>query len=163
MPDLCHQWGSTPVHNFATSGYCAWQVVNNYEFTAHTVKPKPGTQAWLFCWLGINDLMIGQRPEDVHFNLKRLWGASRSEGFKVAAFTITRGGGFTPQNGLLDKWATLNNLILSTPSLYDGLCRPDLLFPCPTNPQYFVDGIHPTTLGARYIAMRITCEMLHCW
>jgi len=161
MPKVSSVWSNAFVLNFAVSGQRTSDAVARYPTTVHTIKLTPNQKGWVFVWLGINDLI--NRDDDAYENLKTLWRLAREDGFKVAAFTTTRGGAFTPETGLYQKWVDLNTRILSDPSKYDAICRPDLLFPVPVNPTYFLDGIHPTPLGAEMLAGWIANSMDGAW
>ena len=163
MPAISLTWAGSEVHNYAVSGQTSGDVVVNYFETAHQVRPKTTNDtAWLLVWVGFNDLATGKTAAEVYANLRLLWNLGRNDGFKVAAFTITRGGAFTEENGLFQEWQELNSLIIKE-QLYDALCRPDMLFPSPMDPLYFLDGIHPTPLGAEVIAGWIASSMANYW
>jgi len=160
MHTVSSNWSNAIVKNYAVSGLRTTEALTNLTTILENNKLKPGQKGYVFVWLGINDF-----PDTgvTYNNLKAIWCQARSNGFKVAAFTITRGGGFTPENGWYQKWDALNNQILSDPSLYDALCRPDKLFPVPVDPAYFLDGIHPTPLGAQMIAKWTATNMEGHW
>jgi len=164
MPLYSTVWSNSVIHNFALSGQGSKQALSRYATTVHTVRPsQPNETGWLFAWLGITEITTNRDSSFIYDNLKQLWQLARADGFKVAAFTTTRGGGWTPENGMYQQWELVNNLILSDPTLYDALCRPDVLFPAPVDPLYFMDGIHPTPLGAHLVAQWITQNMDGHW
>jgi lysophospholipase L1-like esterase len=163
MTNYSAVWGNSLVYNFAVSGQGSAEALSAYTDTAHTVRPSNANEkGWLFVWIGLNDVG-GKTPSEIYFNLKAIWQLGRADGFSVAAFTITRGGAYTPENGLFQQWDELNSLILSDKTPYDALCRPDVLFPAPVDPLYFIDGIHPTPLGAQKIAEWIAQTMDPLW
>ena len=160
MPSVSPKWSNAVVLNFALSGQRTVDAVANYATTVHTKKLAPNEKGWAFIWLGLNDFPY---TDESYENLKSLWRMARADGYKVVAFTTTRGGAFTPENGWYQKWVEYNQRILSDPSLYDAICRPDLLFPVPVDPKYFLDGVHATPLGAQMIAAWINSSMEGNW
>ena len=163
MTNYSPVWSDSIVHNFAMVGQGIDLALSRYATTVHAVRPLHANErGWLFVWLGLNDVG-GKTPATIYNDLQTLWQMARADGFNVAAFTITRGGAYTPENGLYQQWDALNSLILSDQTQYNALCRPDILFPAPVDPLYFIDGVNPTPLGAQKIAEWIAQTMDPIW
>jgi hypothetical protein len=109
-----------------------------------------GSDGWLLVMAGHNDLYYGRTPAQAYIDLKTIWAAARTAGYKVIATTVlwsTDTGGY----GGTDV-ATLNTSILSDTALYDYVLRPDQWFVDTTDTTLFPDGTHKTALANRIFA-----------
>lgn len=142
----------SPTTNFARDGYTSGDVLNLID--AGSFNSNPGAEVICFVWVGINDLLAGAMPAAVYTNLQSIWSALRNLNYKVVAFLTGIAGGVTPQNV-----AQLDALILSDPTRYDAIVRPDSVLPitpmADVNRLWYLDGVHPNAAGNALIASAI--------
>ena len=147
-------FGKATVSNYALGGDTANNMVGEYATQGQTKRPtNNGDEGWFFLMAGTNDIGGWSFPAaDIYDDLKAIWASARADRFKVVAFTILPSGIFTPAQEAIRK--SLNTLILSDPSLYDFVIRPDIVLPDPTNATDYeqVFQLHPTADGSRRIA-----------
>ena len=155
MPSVSLVWDSLLRFNYAVGGYTTSQMVADYATTAHTSRPAATTSqvGYFLVWGGVNDLYANVAASTIYANLVSLWASARADGYIVIAVTPTSAAGFsTPQ---WTQYNSLISLILSDPTKYDLICRPEVV--CTTmNAPYGSDGIHPSFLGASLIAAEMT-------
>lgn len=146
-------------HQFAASGETASTMVGQYASQAGSIAISAGQDAYFFLWAGTNDITAGDSASTIYGNLKTLWAAARTSGYKVVSFTIMpRGDINSTQNGVR---LTLNALILSDPSLYDFIVRPDIIFSNPADTVNFnADTLHLTAIGNAVIARHVIAAVL---
>ena len=141
------------VVNYGQSGDRMVSMVGEYATQAHLNRPtKPTDEGWFFLHGGGNDLVDGTSGATVYGYLQSIWASARADGYKVVAMTITPRGFTAPQEA---QRQILNNLILSDPTQYDYVIRPDVLLNDPSNANYYYDTTHPTVLGAQLIAQLV--------
>lgn len=99
-------------------------------------------------------MLSGISPSTVYTNLQSIWLQFRNLNYKVVAFLTGIAGG-----GIETPVAQLDAMILSNPTLYDDLIRPDAVLPitpmADTNHLWFIDGAHPNAAGNTLIASAI--------
>jgi hypothetical protein len=146
-------------YQFASNGDLAANMASEYVTQGGAIAIGSGTEAYYFLWVGTNDINVGSAASAIYGYLTAAWAAARSSGYKVVAFTIMRRGDFdATKNGVRD---TLNALILSDPSLYDFLVRPDAIFSNPNDLTYFkADTVHLTAAGNAIIAQRAALALM---
>lgn len=146
-------------HQFAASGETAATMVGEYASQAGALAIAAEQEAYFFLWAGTNDITAGDSASTIYGNLKTLWVAARTTGYKVVAFTIMpRGDINSTQN---DVRIALNALILSDPSLYDFVVRPDVIFSNPADTvNYISDTLHLTDAGNAIIARHVIAAVL---
>lgn len=140
------------VYNFAEDSLRTIDILS--QFSAGEFNPNPGWPVVFFCWAGINDLIDGETPSQVYTNLQSIWSQARNLNYKVIAFLT----GTCATPGVAAQVSALDALILSSPTLYDALVRPDAILPitpwADVNHQYYLDGVHPNADGMGLIASR---------
>lgn len=143
-------------YNVATSGQRVAQMTSQYTAQVSPYKPIRSTDdTYFFLWAGTNDIGNGDSSATIYANLKTLWANAKTNGFNVVAFTVTPRSDYTVGNGRETTRLALNNLILSDPTLYDYLVRPDVYFPTSSNTTYYSDGIHLTATANLALAKQI--------
>jgi lysophospholipase L1-like esterase len=123
------------------------------EFDSEIPAPELASN-YLFIWGGRNDLPASS-AEDIFSRLRAYWIRARSEGYKVAAFTIMPATSDAEDPAIVEKRMELNDRIRSASSEYDFLfdvaALPELTNP--GDPKYFkADGVHLTADGSKVVA-----------
>ncbi len=123
------------------------------EFTAEVLPNAPARdsdEGYFFILGGTNDLFGNKTADQIYANLKEEWKLARNAKFKVVAFTVM------PSTQMDEskegQRQALNKMIVSDPSLYDYLVRPDAFFTDPSDTRYFVDGTHLNPTGSSILA-----------
>jgi len=146
-------WGKAAIYNYAVGSTTAIQMSSSYMSTAYLVRPTQKNQnAYLTVWSGINDLTYNLLGVDTYWYLKQVWAKGRQDGYKVIAFVpmTCTAVGFTP--AMQVQYNILTASILSDPTLYDELIRPDTIIPNPNDAPYGAgDGYHTSLAGAQAI------------
>ncbi len=144
------------VYNFAHDSYTTANMLGQFTagyFGANT----SGAPVIFICWGGVNDLDASVSPADVYANLKSMWYQARQLGYHVVAFTSGLSGGYTTEQMALDA------LIMSDPTLYDVLIRPESVLPirpsADTGHVWYIDGVHPTAQGNLKLARAIDAAL----
>lgn len=133
-------------NNVANNGATTTDIINGYATNITPLKPaKDSDDFYLFLMAGINDLQGGSTALSTYNNLKAIWNQSRQDGFKLIASTVTPANNtWLNTQAKRNNWTELNNYILSDPTLYDYLIRPDLVASNSSDILQYSDGLHPT-------------------
>jgi hypothetical protein len=144
---------------YATSGDHASSMIGQFATQGATAAPPAGGLGLYFPWGGTNDIAGGDSAATVYGYLTTMWAAGRASGFKVVAFTIMpRGDTNSTKNAEVDA---LNALILSDPTLYDFLIRPDVFLPNCGDLTYFLpDTVHLNAAGNALVAQNVVAVVL---
>jgi len=146
--------------NVAVSGSTLENIQARFTSDVVPFAPTGGTNAWVFIWGGINDL-VEQINNDVGVEqlLANYWATARSYGFKVVAFTISDRPDFP--NYLVEEGyrQSVNAWIRENPQLYDCLVDVDQLYPA-SYPGYQTDGIHFSAQSLYVIAKDVYSSLL---
>jgi hypothetical protein len=147
-------------YQFALAGDTAALMVGEYAAQAGSIAIPAGQEAYFFLWAGTNDVASGQISVAVtgYNYLKTLWAAARASGYKVIAFTLMLRSDLTPTTNAVR--VDLNTLILSDPTLYDGLVRPDIMFTDTGDLSTFRDGVHLTEAANVLVAKAVIAATL---
>jgi hypothetical protein len=145
------QFKNTYYINNAVSGNKVTDLIQRLSTSVGNNRPANNyTSAYISAYVGTNDAFYSATTsQNVYDSLKLYWSSCKAYGYKVIAYTMAD---FTGSAGataaVLAKKDTINNLILSDPSLYDYLVRLDLLLPDASNTTYFSgDNLHFTQVG----------------
>ncbi|HEY3857710.1 MAG TPA: SGNH/GDSL hydrolase family protein [Verrucomicrobiae bacterium] len=153
---------------YAISGQQIGTISSNYTSTVHTKAPGAGTNTFLMCWGGINDLYDGETAEGTFTFLTNVWHKAHQDGFIVVAFTVTITGQYfgaatPPPGGIGESYAAetarLNTMIRNSSSNWDYLVdTADILPPPYFAPWYLADGLftHYTNYGQQAIALNVS-------
>lgn len=120
------------------------------EVTPYMPRTGSGDEVWYFLYVGTNDIDAGTSAATIYAALQAEWAAVKAAGAKVVAFTIMPSTSHDATESAVR--VALNALILSDPTLYDFMCRPDMWFPDATDTLNFLDGKHLTAAGNRTFA-----------
>lgn len=140
------------INNMALASATTTTMVSDIPTQVGTfcTRQANGDERILSVQAGVNDLLTGVAALTTYDNLKQLWAAARGGGCKVIAFTIMHSTSMTA--GIEAERVLLNKLIMSDPTLYDYLARPDKVLNPAADSSYFSDSIHPNTAGGSMIS-----------
>lgn len=133
------------LNNVSTSGNRTDQMVTDYPTQVAPLKPGPNSELCFFNLLGgTNDIHVAIPALTIYNNLKTLWAWAKADGFIVIASTVPPSVTFDSPPSRYTTWVELNNYIISDPSLYNYIVRPELneFLEDPTNTTYYYDGTH---------------------
>lgn len=146
-------------YNFALSSDTAALMVGEYATQAGAINLAPYGEKYYFLWAGTNDLTAGTSAATTYGYLTTMWAAARASGYKVIAFTIMPNAAHT--SGQNDARIALNSLILSDPSFYDFIVRPDVYFTNTADQVNFLStGVHLTPAGNLRLAQKVAAVVL---
>ena len=150
----------------AASGEKLSQMITDYAAQAEArYRPASAHRNVLVILGGTNDIQ-NESVATAYSRLQTYWALARATGYWVVAVTLPAGnpsGSVNPYNSYRNS---LNTLILSDPSLYDAIARPDL------NPNIGQDGdeangtyfnadqLHLTTAGYTELATEVRAALL---
>lgn len=151
-------FGRATTTNVALAGDPVQNMVGEYASQAHLYRPsRNGDKGYFFLFAGGNDINAGRSAAQIYADLKSVWASARADKFKIVAFTVTKSTTFDA--GEEQVRVDLNALILSDPTLYDYIIRPDVVLTDPNDATYFVDGTHTTSTGSDVIASLVVQAM----
>ena len=144
--------------NYAVGGETIASMVTQYATQAHLTRPNISQVGYFIVIAGANDLGTGvnRTGADTYDLIKQLWAAAKSDGYIVVASTEAGAAGWPQVNK--DERDAYNVLVRSDSSLYDYLLEPDIHVPVTTT-EYYIDGTHPSDLGARAYATMIAAAL----
>lgn len=142
--------------NLAISGRTAAQIDAAHASQVTTISPATlGGSGYLFCLAGTNDLGVSSSPASTVLTLLRsIWTKSRTDGFKVVAFTIPKGSTITA--GEETERLSLNTSIRADTTYWDFLVDLDQIFPNNLDTTYFLgDQLHFNAAGGKEVAINV--------
>jgi lysophospholipase L1-like esterase len=147
------------IYNQALNGQSASYFNSNYDTLVYPFRPGINgvDKADIYIWLGINDINGGATDSATYTSLKSIWAKARRDGFRVFVGTLMPG---TSYNSTMEGYRTaLNTSIVSDPSLYDSLFRPDRLLLDATDSAYYLDGFHLKMSGNKLISDMVNMDI----
>lgn len=135
--------------NVAIGGRSAAQMVVDFHRTKSFRTRK--NHGLLFIWGGA--LVVGTTFSD----LQSYWALARADGWEVVASTVLSQADDTPSETALR--ISVNSSIRSASSEWDYLLDVATVLTNPSDPLYFVDGVHCTPLGYQTIAEYINSTL----
>jgi lysophospholipase L1-like esterase len=137
--------------NSSFSGSSVASLVSRYSTSVQPYKPVNGSRSILMVMVGTNDIARDGNNAVSTFNaLNNYLETAKADGFEIWLFTlIDRSDSMTSQKQ--QDYQTYNKLIRQS-VVWDKLIDVAPLLPDATDSVFFLDGRHPTALGARKIA-----------
>lgn len=135
--------------NAATPGATITNRITNYVNAVYPHRPSGGTNAVLFCWIGINNICATADPLDVFNPLTNYWRTAKSDGFTLVAFTLADSAA-TPGCDLQRR--QVNDMIRAAP-YWDYLVDVDMILPTSDGTTY--DNTHFKTNYNALIASEV--------
>ena len=139
--------------NLAVGGRTAAQIDAAHATQVTPISPATlGGSGYLFALCGTNDLGVsGSSAATVQGLLTSIWGKARTDGFKVVAFTITKGSTITA--GEETNRVSVNTWIRTQSAAYDYLIDLDRIYPnILSDTRYYDDSLHFSAIGGQFIA-----------
>lgn len=155
----------TAARTVATSGQKVTTMITDYPTeVAPLFLPQTFRKQTVVILGGTNDIQ-NEEVSVAYGRLQTYWALCRATGFRVIAVTLPAGAPSGSTNPYNTYRNALNTQILSNPSLYDAVARPDLNANIgqdgdQTNTTYFnADLLHLTTAGYAELATAISAAL----